>query len=580
MQATRTIRSIDGEPETSALAHEGRLRQYGLVAAVYLCAIFITNAHFQGDTLYYVNDILAGTASPVFWEFGHLLWRPLGWLLSQSLVAATGLDRQAGAAFVLTAINWIAGLSSVLLLRALAGCVTRREWVANTVTAAFIFSQGFLNYAHTGCSYVPGLSLLLLGLYILAKNAEEPERSLRAGLAAGAALAGAVCFWFLYLWAIPAAVLSPLFLFGFSKERLRFVVQTSLAFALVTGLVYGAVLASLGIFTVSGLKAWIAMSSHGIVNVNGFSRMVFGFARSFINMGQDGMIFKRFIVHDPINPVSLFDLFRLSLWKFALFYLFLASVLAALLGSNKGRRVAGLFFAGAVPVLGFAIFWQGGDMERYLPLYPFIFLTLAYALSSKSTALFKYVALAFVIAVVFSNALALSRITLDRHNEAVAARISQLQSRLTPHSRALTVKDELERLQWDSPFNPINANLKVESVVTPGLVRTPKWRQETAEIVLATWRDGGEVWVANRLLAARPRSEWGWVEGDDARVSWSDIYGFFSRFEMGESVGGEDGFTLLPASPANRELLSRVAGENQQASPATAPGVDKPRRDE
>ena len=31
-------------------------------------------------------------------------------------------------------------------------------------------------------------------------------------------------------------------------------------------------------------------------------------ARSVINMGNDGLLFKRYLVHDPLNTVSLADL--------------------------------------------------------------------------------------------------------------------------------------------------------------------------------------------------------------------------------------------------------------------------------
>jgi hypothetical protein len=45
------------------------------------------------------------------------------------------------------------------------------------------------------------------------------------------------------------------------------------------------------------------------------------------------------------------------------------------------------------------------------------------------------------------------------------------------------------------------------------------------------------------------------VESDDPRVSWTDIYTFFSQLQMGQSVGGEDGFMLLLPSPQNEKIL-------------------------
>ena len=57
--------------------------------------------------------------------------------------------------------------------------------------------------------------------------------------------------------------------------------------------------------------------------------------RAFFNLGNDGMILKRFVFKDPYAPVSVLDLVRLSLWKLCLVYAaLLALVLAAVLLGN------------------------------------------------------------------------------------------------------------------------------------------------------------------------------------------------------------------------------------------------------
>src|SRR5262249_4514379 len=151
-------------------------------------------------------------------------------------------------------------------------------------------------------------------------------------------------------------------------------------FVIASAIFYGSAAALQGIYTPHGFIQWMSASSHGITT-GGFTRMVFGFARSFVNMGNDGVMFKRFLLHDPFNPVSLLDLVRVSLGKFLLFYLVLAILLVALLRTAQGRRFLAFLSLTALPVVTFAGFWQGGDMERYFPLYPAIFLSLAYALS-------------------------------------------------------------------------------------------------------------------------------------------------------------------------------------------------------
>lgn len=545
------------------------MRRYGVALMAYLLATWLTDAHFMGDTVGYVNTILTGGSK--IWEFGHLLWRPLGWLASVALRPLTRLavgdDVRANLTFTLVALGWLAGLMSALLFRGLVSRVCRHEWACNVATIAFIFAQGALNYSQTGCSYVPGLSFLLLGFCILAGDGEQPERSLRSALFAGMALAGAICMWFLYLWAIPAAICVPLFLYGFSRERLRLVIRTALVFGVAVGLIYASVLAGLGIYSVAGVKAWTLSASHG-ATVAGFPRMVFGFARSFINMGNDGLLIKRFLLHDPYNPVSLPELFRLSLWKLILFYLLLASIIINLVRSREGKRMLCLLMINAIPVTAFAVFWQGGDMERYLGLYPLIFLSLAFVLCCDRSPLWsRLVVLVFVAAMIGSNGLAMSKPSLQRRQEMVEARISALVPLLKPQSRVVTVnqRDELWESNYDFPFNPIfrnYANLTYPATVL-GTSQVLRWRQELADMALSVWEDGADVWVSKRALSPRPRKEWLWAEGDDARVPWNDLYSFFTQLETGETVGGEDGFVLLPPTPGNRQLLSIHAQPKQ-----------------
>ncbi len=75
---------------------------------------------------------------------------------------------------------------------------------------------------------------------------------------------------------------------------------------------------------------------------------------------------------------------------------------------------------------------------------------------------------------------------------------------------------------------------------------------------MRVWDAGGDVWFSKRLLSERPRAEWNWVEGDDRRVAWVDLPAFFSQFEMGESVGGDNGFVLLQPTQRNRDYLVAV----------------------
>ena len=288
--------------------------------------------------------------------------------------------------------------------------------------------------------------------------------------------------------------------------------------------------------------------------------MVFGFARSFIYMGNDGMLFKRYLVGDPFNPVTPFDLLRLSLWKIGLFYLGIASVVLTLLRTLQGRRVLCVLLINAIPVVGLATLWQGGDIERYLALYPTVFLSLGVSLAfDKPSRPLKFITLVFVAAMVLTNSTAMLRVVLNRKQETTAFRARDLQPLLKPASRvfAVTFQDDFVNFNRSFPFHPDNrVSYNPYAIVAVGTTQAPMWRQDFATKAEETWSQGGDVWISKRVLSSRPLSGWNWVEGDDKSVSWTEINAFFSRLEFGQSVGGDDGFVLLAPSADNRTMLA------------------------
>ena len=578
--------ALKDEGASTAIRWRTFARGYGPLVAVYLLATAFTDAYFMGDTADYVDSIVSflGGQNYKFWEFGHLFWRPLGWLLYEFSKPLTsflgGGDVRLQVTVVLLALNWLAGLLSVCALYGTVRRLGGGSWTRGLVTGAFIFSNAFLNFTQTGSSYIPGLSLLLLGLYILVRGGAHGEKSWAPALLAGLALAGAVCLWFPYVVAMPAAVVSPLLLFGFNRLRLRIVIVTGVTLAVVLAASYAAVLLGpLGIHTLAGFKAWMNAASHDMDN-RGMTRAVFGLARSFIYMGNDGVLFKRYILGDPFNRVTTLDLVRLSLLKFVLFYVCLASVVINLLFSPRGRRMLGLLILTTVPMFWFAVSFDGGAVERYLPLYPAMFFALSVGLSgSRSMGFAKGVAYAFMGAVILTDAVALAKPLLERQEEATAGRVSEVVQRRKPDSRIITVtwQDELINFSRSYPFHPLNrqGSLNIGALVTPGTSFAGEWRRAFATDALAAWRRGGEVWVSKRVLSARPRPEWNWVEGDVKRVSWPDFRVFFSQMEIGESAGGDDGFVLIPSTSGNREYLEHM-GTTKAASLEVSrrPGAD------
>jgi hypothetical protein len=536
------------------------VRRHGFIGAAYIAGTFATRANSMADTVDYVESItlFERGVNHWMWDFAHLFWRPLGWILSFVFAPVTALfvgeNDRLNVLLTLTSVSWLAGLLCVVLIHALVGRLTGRTWVANAVALALIFTHGFLNFAQAGTSYILGMALLLSGLYLLVAT--------EAPILAGAALAAAVCLWVPYVLAIPAAVLAPLFLVRFDGARARLALHTAVAFAFFTGVAYLAVMVGLRLHTVDEIRSWIAWSSHG-TDFGGAKRVIFGFARTFIDMGNDGLLFKRYLLSDPFNPVSLRDLVVGSLWKLGIFYLFVASVVVSLFYSPQSRRVLALLLVNSIPVIGFAVFFAGSDMERYFAVYPLLFLAIASCLANRSPRILKSFVVVFIALMILVNSTAMARSVLDRKQDTAASRIRDLLPRIDRRTLVLVAnwQDDLINFTRAYPFHPINRSgrLHVNALVTPGTSWNLHWREDFASNVLSRWSEGGAVWISRRILSPRPRAEWNWTEGDDRRVSWKDFPTLLSHLDLGESVGGADGFALLLRSPKNEQFLRSLA---------------------
>jgi len=551
-----------------------RLRTLGPTALAYVIATALLGAHFWGDGVDYAESILKGG---LLCDFGHLYWRPLGWLLAQGLLPFMtflgAADGRAGVLLLLLAVCWLAGLGCLLLFRGLLADAGIRPWAADLTALAFLLSQTFLNYAQTTCAYIPGLCCLLLGCRLLFRAAEKPRTSGWTAAGAGMALAAAVGFWFPYVWALPAAGLLPL-LRGFDRARLRLTVLAATACAAVVMLTNAAALAAQDIWTVAGAQAWMTRSSHGISGNNGVPRMVFGLARSFLYLGEDGILYRRYLGKDPLNPVTLIDLIKASLWQIGLFYLFLAGLVVGLLRSAGGRRLLALLAIAAMPTLLFAVAWQGGDMERYLTLYPFLFLALAALLSDEyAPRLCKGLAVAFFAVAALANVQAMARPVLEQRHRELAAQAAELAPRLRPRSQVFTVNDEVVKLRRNYPLNPLGHQIRMVSVVEPNTRRADRWRSGMSERMRKVWERGGDVWVTRRVLSPVPRAEWLWVEEQTSELRWAHLHDFFMELDTDESVGREEeGYVRIEPTAANRARLARAEPEPAPTSPVAATG--------
>ena len=555
---------------------------------VYLTVWAYTGAHFMADTNVYAQAILRhqhGAPSPdyslttsnPFWDFGHILWRPFGWFcfvvfrpLTQSLTCQIP---RAEVILTLLGINFLAALGCVILFFLLARRLIKNDWSALLATVGFFSADAFLNYAHSGNAYVVGLAFLVAGMYFsFSENTQGA--SPRWPFLPALMLALAVLFWFPYIFVLPAAMAAPLLLRGYDHDERR---RTGLIIVGCAGIgvgVYAAAVALAGIRNLPELSQWILAAGHGQIQPGGMralARLAFALPRSFVNLDQDGMWFKRYLVQDPYSPVTMTDLFRLSLWKLVLFYVAVGTVCFELWRHRSGKMFLVLLAGAVVPICVFAIFiFEAGSIERYLPLYPFVFLALGYLLGSGQThRVSRILLLAALTLMIAVNLNAMRKGTLQARRAVVETRIQNLLPLLKPNDivMAINEQDSLAEFRQDFPLDPINLDRDWQTydVLEINTVRLATWRRDFADRVLATWQRGGVVWLPERFFHDRPNPEWNWVEGDDKRVRWTDLPSFFSQFEVGPGVGGDDGFVPLMDNPANHAIL----GPLSQAPPIT-----------
>ena len=567
-------------------SHNQKILAALLVVASYVAATAFTNAHFMADSGGYVVSILAYAgvdeyvaenpaaadflAENSFWDFGHLLWRPLGLVLFKIFSPLSSLivgpDPAHNVMFLLMVVNFLAGLVSALLLYLLLDKLTDRRWAAVFVAACFIFTNGVLNYAQTGSAYITALAFLITGLYLLLKD--KGDLSTRNAIAAGLACAAAIVMWLPFVLVVPATLVAPLVLFGPTRRTRSLLVYAGAAFSVAAVVAYLVVMMAIGVHSVAGFREWAAASSHG-VRQSGLPRMVFGFARSFIHLGNDGVLFKRFLLHDSLNPVSAIDLVRFSFWKLMLFYVSVAALLLSLLFSST-RRMLLLLLLTTLPLIAFAIKFDGGAVERYLPVYPVIFLAFGWMLArSRLPRVLKIVPVLFFCVAIFVNSSVMARIVLERQQRQTSERVQALVPRLKPNSWLVTthLQDDLVNFQASFPFEPINRHntYHVYALIWLNSDQAGKWKEEFADNMLKAWEKGGDVWLSTRLLSARPEPQWNWVEGDDPRIKWNDIYNFFAQLDTGDVASGTDGFVPLRKSDTNMQLLNTIV-QRRQAS--------------
>jgi hypothetical protein len=237
-------------------------------AALYMVVTSLTNAHYVADTNEYIQSLTTRLSGGdlYFVEFGHLIWRPLAWLLflvlKPVLPDIAGLGIRAQLAFSYMSISWVAGLACLYLIYGILRELKLGKGVAEIFTVFFFFIHGIINFSQSGAPYVPGLACLLAALYIHMRassslHATAIHNSWKPVFLSGFFAASAVLFWVLHGLGLAFVVLLPLVLCGYSRSHIILAARIAIMTGLFISIAYGLAIWHLGITSYSEFQAWI-----------------------------------------------------------------------------------------------------------------------------------------------------------------------------------------------------------------------------------------------------------------------------------------------------------------------------------
>jgi hypothetical protein len=511
------------------------------------CLFVVSESVWYGDATTYAADIRAGKLT----EPGHLLWRPLGHLTDLALGAETYST-------VLWHLQFVCLFASILAMIAMYRLAARLYGRSAGVLVAVLMavSNGFWTYAFSGCSY--SFSMLFA---ILALRCAITLRGMAAtgatAFAAGALGGLSAATWAIQILAAPAIWLALVLTPAREQTSIRQHIRNTAA--LMAGYLLTFVfpiLAAYGIQThayggpsVTARKSltlvgWLASSGHGIpahYSLAQLLRVLIGWPQSVISTSDLGAHLRLWRLHEATFPASGW------LSVFFVFYAALAGAVWVLARSypRLDARERGIIASCAAALsvnLLFAASWQGTDLERYFPSWPFQLLLVALLVRGLAAAHPpRQVAAAALGAALAGIAVANWFGTF----ETVLARDSYRQVWLQELRRATSAKDLVilfgQRTQGImSPHDPDLP--KIDNVSLEIELRGEGWRAAELRNITATRRRGGRVFLADSLFGTDSRPRNGWSFREFPRPTPGELQDMFLPFKsarVGFVVGTE-----------------------------------------
>lgn len=536
-------------------------------------AAAVTTPPFAGDSSIYCHDVVRvvqhAAPTSTLWEPGHVLWRPLGYVLAPLLFAAVPNrvawtpELKIGYGYML--LNLAFGMLAAVLMTDLCRRMGRSRAAAAIAAVLFVCADGILAYSQSESSYIVGMGIFIAGLWWhLARPASK------FSIAGPGVLFGVTAlFWLPYLIAIPAACCArKLYLWTPGDRRnitwFAVVLQAMAAGGVVAaGVALATVMAE--VHSVPAWIAWIQASGHGMHQNHQGLRAITGCSRLFIDLGSDGIYLKRFLFHDPYHPVGALGLIAHCVWRPAFFFLFMGATVLLAWNSRAGRRSLAVLALAVVPALVAAIFvFEPSSPERFFPVLPFLLLSIAAAWRSdwRFAPLARAVVCLFAILLPVMNAPTFID-AFSGWRRPAQAQAGEFRAAAAPDDAliALLITEPLVDLANDHPFDSLNRAGAIRSWWALDLMdnRAQLWPDRVARFVMANWAGGHAAWVEKAALADRPADRLLWVEGDNPQVHWRGVPAFFRTLDFDKDSGSPDGFLRIAHSAGNEVLFQKLA---------------------
>lgn len=336
---------------------------------------YLTNPYWYGDAVWYATELKTGNWPT---DPGHLFWRPIANFFLKAL-NSIGLTPDA--------LNVYRSMSAMLAAGSILGIVTLSYKVglnkSQTTCAALIlgFSHFNLAYAGSGSAYCGAVCFTLWSFVLL-------FRADLKGIILAAVLFTLACStWLVSALLLPALLLLPLLFWHSDSKPLR---GSITLFLLVSALLSVVFLSAHALSSDPNrpFLEWVRSSGHEIplrLSVINLARGFLGCIISFIYLGDFGFQVKQFALAEPLQEFNTFAVYA------CLVGVFLLLVVTALISvprriKNKSQLFRTIAFASAIflPVFGFAILWQGSDIERFCLALPILALLISYAAESDA----------------------------------------------------------------------------------------------------------------------------------------------------------------------------------------------------